>query len=177
MIEKILKFLISVLFDFSYERELLESLVFYFFYLIFEGCLVFGLGFYCYNKNIDFDFFFNLLQLVPFIFCTTFALSFMFKKNLKDAFSIFLVILTVFLTVIFPNLLGFYIGLIPVTILSTKEDCSLNKEIQKMEQEKLEHEQWIEKQLLTERAIASKLGTIRKHENNKNEKEVSDETE
>ena len=62
-------------------------------------------------------------------------------------------------------------GCIPVTLLTMKEDNSLKKEIQKMEQEKLEHEQWIEKQLLTERAIASKIVEIKKQADNLDEKD------
>lgn len=66
------------------------------------------------------------------------------------------------------------VGGIPATILSTKEDLSLSKEIQQMEQEKLEHENWIEEQLLTERAITSKLEE-KKQTNDNEEKEVLDE--
>lgn len=69
------------------------------------------------------------------------------------------------------------VGGIPSTLLSTKEDRSLDKEIQEMEQEKLEHERWIEKQLLTEHAITSKIEEIKKHVNNIEEKEETNEKE
>lgn len=120
MLENLLESLINILFDFSYERDIQEALVFYFVYLIFEYYFLIGIGFLGAgsHKNIDFI---CLLSAIPFIFCVGLSVCFMLKKNLKDPFSIFLVVLTLFLTIVFPNIIGFLIGLIPVTILSTKE--------------------------------------------------------
>lgn len=125
MLKNLLEFLIKVLFDFSYERDLQEALVFYFFYLLFESYIVIGICFSGLDNNSSDSI--NLLTVIPFIFCLGIAVSFMFKKNLKDPFSIFLVALTMLLTLLFPNILGFYIGLIPISILSTREDNTEDK--------------------------------------------------
>lgn len=197
-------FMFKNLFDLRYERNLEEAFVFYFFYTLFAFFFAGCLRFYTYVFSTKIHL--TLAFTAPFIFYTFIAISIFLRKNLKDISSIYLVFYTIVLTLFIPLgfawvsfvwsnpfsanflqecgmafrvcfLFELILGGIPSTFLSTKEDCSLNKEIQKMEQEKLEHEQWIEKQLLTERAIASKLETIRKQENNEKGKEVPGETE
>ena len=155
MIKSSLEYLTCILFDFSHERDIQEALVFYFLYLLFEYYILIGIGILGFEDNSNIDFI-PFLSVTPFLFCVILSVSFVLKKNLKDPFSICLVILTLFLTIIFPNIIGFYIGMIPVSILSTRENNSLKKEIQQMEQEKLEHEQWIEKQLLSEQITRMK---------------------
>ena len=62
-------------------------------------------------------------------------------------------VVSIFILWFFP---GLCLGCIPLGILTMKEDLSSSKEIQQMEQEKLEHEQWIEKQLLSEQITRMK---------------------
>lgn len=164
MLANTLEYIQRLLFDFKYERDIREAFVFYYFHLIFEGYICLGLGFYCYNHGVDFYLFIKLLIITPFLFCVALSVCFMFNKNLKDPFSIFLVALTVYLTLIFPNIIGFYIGLIPVTILSTREDNSKITQVQKMEKEQLEHDIEIERQLLIERTMAKKAERLKKNE-------------
>lgn len=157
------------IFDFSYERNIQEALVFYFFYLIFEYYITIGI---CILelKHTNFDFI-RLLPTVPFIFCVGLSVCFMFKKNLKDPFSIFLIILCLFFTITTTNI---FIGLIPVTIFSTLEDCSQKKIIEESKKEWLEHERNLEKQLLTEKASANKLEEIKKHIIGSNKEGIKD---
>lgn len=139
-----------------------------------------------------------LTFFIPFLFYTCLSIVIFLKKRLQDRSSVYLVIYTILITFLIPFVLGLCFGFgflgydkgfkygiagmfidfffpnllfgcIPITILSTKEDRSLTKEIQKMEQEKLEHERKIERQLLTERAIASKIEEIEKYTNNAKE--------
>lgn len=186
------------LFDLSYERNLDEALVFYFFYIIFvyyiTGLLTYFVDTYPFVYKYGAWMFFT-----PFIFYTFISIYIVLKKNLKDNGSMCLIFYTITLTLFIPVILGcyfvcshfvnggfkialkvaffiwFYPGLafggIPATILSTKEDYSLSKEIQKIEQEKLENERWVEKQLLTEHVITSKIEEINKHVNNTEVKE------
>lgn len=145
---------------------------------------------------------FILFLFSPLIFYTFISITIVLKKNLKDASSYRLVFYTIIIalfpsiciTILLLNsiknfqlsaiMFGFFwtsekflffslvfCG-IPAAILTTKEDYSLKKEIEQMEREKLEHENWIEEQLLTERAITSKLEVIKKHVNNTKEKEA-----
>lgn len=176
------------LFDLSYERNLDETIVFYFFYIIL-GAYIAGI-FRFYIDAFSSKLCVILTFCVPFVFYTLVAVSIVLKKNLKDRHSISLVGCTIALTLFMPLVLalfsyvwsnflhasfiqecgmafrvcffsGLILGFIPVAILSTKEDCSLNKFIQEMEQEKLEQERKIEKQLLTERAIARKIEELK----------------
>ena len=190
--------MLEYLFDLSYERNLDEAKVFYFVYVFF-ACLIAGI-FRFYTDIFLTEIRFVLTFCSPLIFYTLISINIVLKKRLKDRISIYFTFCTVAITLLFPlcfalgsfiwsNFLnaGFIqecgmafricffpsliLGCIPVTLLTMKEDNSLKKEIQKMEQEKLEHEQWIEKQLLTERAIASKIVEIKKQADNLDEKD------
>lgn len=192
------------LFNLSYERSLDEAKVFYFVYFLF-ACFIAGM-FRFFNGILLPKMQFILTFCTPFIFYTLISVNIILKKKLKDRSSFYCLFCTVALTLFAPlcfawasfiwsNFLhasfiqecgmafrvcffsGLILGCIPVAILTTKEDYSLNKFIQEMEQEKLEQERKIEKLLLTERAIASKLEEIKKHVNNAEEKEVPNEKE
>jgi len=195
------------LFDLSYERDLDDAIVFYFFYFILayfiSGVLNSCANFFFFINTSLTKFFFYLIGFVPFFFYMFLTAAIIMKKKLKRQDGVYLIFCTIItlLTPLFIGIcfgfgfLGYHggfkvgilgtfmelfftnlaIGGIPVAILTTKEDFSLNKEIQKMEQEKLEHEQWVEKQLLSERAIASKSEEIKKHTNNTKKEEGQNE--
>ena len=192
------------LFDLSYERSFEEAFVFYFVCTIFAFFFAGLLRIYTYIFPIKIHLI--LTYTAPFIFYTFIAISIVLRKNLKDTSSIYLIFYTITLTLFTPLcfawislvwsnpfgatflqecgmafrvlfLLELMFGCIPLALLTTKEDCSLRKQIQEMEQDKLEHEIKLEKQLLTERAIASKIEEIKKYVNNTEEKEVPCEEE
>ena len=78
-----------------------------------------------------------------------------------------------FFSLVISNIL---LALIPTTILSTLPIYMEDKWTkQQMERERLEHEHWVEKQLLTERVNKSKLEEIKKQLINNKEKESLDE--
>lgn len=198
-----LGFFIDVLFDFTYETNIYEAFVFYFFYVFF-GYFISGASIYI-VAILPFSHFI-LVLLAPFIFYTFVSVSIIIKKNLKDRYSIYLICYTIALTLFMPLCLAWFslvwsnpfsanfiqecsmafrvcffpelaLGCIPVAILTMREDQSLKETIEKLEQEKLENERKIEKQLLTEQAIASKIEEIKKHVNNIEEKEETNEKE
>lgn len=166
------------LFDLRYERDEYEAVVFYFFYMIFAyfvaGVFNFLIDTFYFSFLTD-TALVVLFYLVPFVFYTSIALSILLKKQLKDRNSIHLVfytlVITFFAPAVFTIFLGFFLGLvsgfatvylitfiplfflggIPSAILTMKEDCSLKKEIEQMEQEKLEQARRVERQLLIER--------------------------
>lgn len=182
------------LFNLSYERNLEEALVFYFFYIIL-GYYFAGLIFYCaslffFNHNLTMtDNCFCLIAFIPFFYYSFLAITIVLKKKLIDRRSIYLVIYTITITFVIPFILAVCIGLrhgligtfmdtlypnllfgcIPVAILTTKEDHSLKKEIQEMEQEKLEHERWVENQLQKERMIVRKNEILKKLKDNEDD--------
>lgn len=192
------------LFDLSCERDLYEALFFSFCYIIF-GYYITGILTYFVDTYPFIYRYGDLMLFVPFIFYTSISIGIISKKKLKDFRSISLILYITALTLFVPICLGVYFlysklidggiktaleeaffiwffpglisGCIPVTILSTKENHSLKKMVQEMEQEKLEHERWVEKQLLTERAIANKIEEIKKHVNNLEKKEETNEKE
>lgn len=171
----------------------------------FAGLIFYCASLFFYSNNLHMAHIcYSLIGFMPFLFYSFLSIAIIFKKKLKDRHNIYLIIYTIAITFIIPLIWGiclgfgflgynhgirygiigafldslfpdFLFGCIPVAILTTKEDCSLNKEIQKMEEEKLEQEMKIEKQLLTERATASKIEKIKKHVNNTEEKGETDE--
>lgn len=198
------------LFDLSYERNLEEALVFYFFYLAFAFFIA-GIFYSTANFFYFLSSYFSgypsailtyyvpfLTFFTPFIFYTVLSFVIVLKKRLKDRYSLHLIAYTVLITFLIPLSLGvcfgfgflgydkgfqygiagtfidfffpeLIIGCIPLAILTTKEDRSLSKIIKQMEQEKLEHEKWIEKQLLIERAIRLKQEEIKNTKNDEKE--------
>lgn len=147
-----------------------------------------------------------LTFFVPFFFYTFLSISIIFKKKLKDRRSLYLVIYTILITFIIPLVLGICFGFgfldytkgfrygiagtfidfffpslifgcIPSAILATKEDCSLIKQVQEMEKERLQQELKIEKLLLIERAITNRVTETKNHEDNTEKKEDPNEKE
>lgn len=183
------------LFDLAYERNTDEALVFYFFYLIFTyfiAGLFYSLAGVFHSDLLGYTCL-ALTFFVPCVFYTFLSISIMLQK--KNINSLYLVINTIAITFIIPLALGICIGFgflgynqgilngigiifvdyffcgtligcIPVTLLTMKEDNSSKKEVQQMEQEKLEHELWIDKQLMLERSARIQQEKI---ENNTND--------
>src|SRR5574344_1110924 len=193
------------IFDLSFERNLEEALVFYFCYIVFcyyivGLCFCLSKIFYSdflylllyitpfifytflsiyiiFKKSIrDFG---SICLAVYSIVITLFTpivllffLEYLVKFKDMTRHDILWGLLCTFFICLFPSIT---LGGIPVAILTTKEDHSIKNEIKKMEKEKLEHEQRIEKQLLTERVNRSKLEEIKKQLTNNEEKEISNE--
>lgn len=183
------------LFDLSYERDIHEAKIFYFVYFLLACFLAATFRFSADSllPQIQFVLTFGM----PFIFYTLISASIIFKKELKDFRSLCLMFYTISLTLMAPLCLAWasfmwsnflhasfiqecgmafricffpslVLGCIPVAFLSMKEDHSLSKEIQQIEQENFEREKRIEKQLLTERTNKSKLEEIKKASQKKN---------
>lgn len=126
------------LYDFTYECDIQEALVFYFFYSIFIGYFIIGMGLaffegrfadFVYSISDSWGFVYDhfvvaFLSLIPFLLCSTVSVLIVLKKDLQNPFSVFLVLLTFFLTLIAPNCFSFYVGLIPISILMTMDDNS-----------------------------------------------------
>lgn len=188
------KYLFNLAYGRGYEEALVFYACYFVFGYFISGILMSCSDFFYDINSFLSKFFFFLIGFFPFIFYMLLATAIIIKKRLninkgiRFLFGVF--ILTFFIPLIsgicgqfmFPmedlkfqlvNLGAFIemffqslaLGGIPVAILTIKEDCSLKKEVQKMEQEKLERELYIEKQLLTERATTSKIEEIKKHVN------------
>lgn len=102
------------IFDFSYERNFEESVIFYFCYVLF--------ALYLWILAVCFFFFFvqdEMLRgalimiftpFVPFVFYTYVAISLCIKKNCKNRDNIIYVVSTVLLTLVIPGLMGNVLG-------------------------------------------------------------------
>ena len=136
-------------------------------------------------------FFFYLIGFIPFFFYMLISIAIIIKKRLQLRSGISYLVFCSIATFLMPLFIGisfgfgflgydggmqtgilgtfmesFFLNLaiggVPVAILTTKENHSLSKEIQQMEQEKIEHEQWIEKQLLIERTARMQQDKLNK---------------
>lgn len=181
------------LFDLRYERNIYEAVVFYFSYTLFAFFIAGCLRFYTYIFSTKIHLI--LTFTAPFIFYTFVAISIILRKNLKDTSSIYLVFYTVTLTLFIPLcfawisliwsnpfgatflqecgmafrvcfLFELILGGIPSVFLTTKENHSLDQEIQQMEQEKLEQAIKVEKQLLLERTRRIEQEELKNIDNN-----------
>lgn len=188
------KYLFNLAYGRGYEEALVFYACYFVFGYFIAGILMSCSDFFYDINSFLSNLFLFLIGFLPFIFYTSLATAIIIKKKLKwnkgirFLFGVF--ILTFLIPLIsgicsqflfpmedlkfqFVNLGSFMemffqslaLGGIPVAILTIKEDCSLKKELEKMEQEKLEHERNIEKQLLTERATKNKIEEIKKHVN------------
>lgn len=163
MLANTLEYIQRLLFDFRYDRNIQEAIMFYFFYLAVQWYLMVGFGILADNYH---NLFFGLLMfLSPYILNMTLAMCFIVKKNLHDNFSIFLAAFTFFGAILGPT-----IALMPVMILSTMWDNSPENIIKKFEREQLEHDIEVERQLWVENA-AKKL---EESKNNTKDKEITE---
>lgn len=159
------------LYDFSQECELEDSLVFYFFYYVIGYYLFVYLSALLANTKIILF----ILLFFPSVFCASIAMLLMRKKNLCDFASYLCLVNTISLPIItyilflssgpmlvYAPFAGLALGIIPVAILSTKYDQSLNKQWLEIEKERLVHMMKVEKQLQKEKAIRLKNEEIKK---------------
>lgn len=185
------KYLFNLSYGRGYEEALVFYACYFVFGYFIAGILMACADFFSpINLSLT-NLFFALIGFFPFIFYTSLATAIIIKKKLnwnmgiRFLFGVF--ILTFFIPIIsgicaqiifpiegfkfqFVNFGAFFelffqslaLGGIPVAILTIKDDCSLKKEIQKMEKEKLEHERYVEKQLLNEQAIRIKEEELKK---------------
>lgn len=169
------------LFDLRYERNEYEAVVFYFFYIIlgyYIAGLCFCLSKIFYSDFLYLLIFF--VPFIFYTFISVSIICKKNIKNFNSICLVFYTItitilppvgLLIFLEClvgfkdmtrhdILWGLLGTFViwllpsialGGIPGAILTMKEDCSLKKEIEQMEQEKLEQARRVERQLLIER--------------------------
>lgn len=183
------------LFDLSYDRNYEEALVFYFFYVIFAyffagifNCLaeVFSLDkfydlmlfepflFYTslsvtffIKKNLkdrDSIYFLTATVALTLLFPIIFAIASIYSNGgfgFEEEF-----ILGVKAGLLIWLIPSFFLGCIPVALLSMKEDRSIRKIIKKWEKEQLEHDIEIERQLLLERTKAKKEKQLKDNMNN-----------
>lgn len=162
MLVDTLEYIKRLLFDLKYDRNIQEAVMFYFFYLAVQWYLLVGFSILADYYN---SFFFAVLTLAsPFLLNIALAICIVIKKNLKDNFSLILVILTIIGAIFGPG-----VALMPVMVLSTKWDNSPEGLIKKFEREQLEHDIEIERQLLLERA-AKKVEESKTYGENTNEK-------
>lgn len=188
------KYLFNLSYGRGYEEALVFYACYFVFGYFIAGILMSCADFFYPINSYLSDFFFILIGFFPFIFYMSVASGIIIKKKLKWNKGIRFLFGVFILTFLIPLISGicsqfifpmedlkfqfvnfgafmemFFqslaLGGIPVAILTIKEDCSLKKELEKMEQEKLEHERYIEKQLLTERATKNKIEEIKKHVN------------
>jgi len=104
------------IFDFSYERNIHEAVVFYFSYVAFA--LYLWILAICFLFCIVHDVVLRgaliaiLTPFIPFVFYTSIAILLCIKKNYKDRGNIIFVISTILLTLIIPGLTGNVLGMI-----------------------------------------------------------------
>lgn len=166
------------LYDFSYECDIQEAVIFCFFYTVVVGYFFVGIG--CvltdgrfttdfYNLvsalNIDYDdFIYRVFQFIPFVFCGIISILIVLKKNLRNPFCLFLVFLTFFLTIVLYGFYAVFFGLFPASILMSMDDRS--KKMQKELEEDIKHrrlfERQLEKKLAKERVTALIIKFTRK---------------
>lgn len=159
------------LYDYSQECGLEDSLVFYFVYYIIGYYLFVSFSALLASTEIII----YILLFFPSVFCALIATLLMNKKTLCDVASYFYLINTITLPFIAYLLLAFSgpmavytpfaglaLGLIPVAVLTSKEDKSFDKQWIEIEKERLTHMQSLEKQLQKERAIRLKNEEIKK---------------
>ena len=131
------------LFNSSYERNIHEAFFFYFIYLFILGYIFIGVALTTSGLN-------DITILTPSVFCFWVSMQIVIKKGLiKDSPSQVLVVLSFALS-LFP---GFFIGLIPVTILTTREDKSAAPELEINRKRRIERALEIEKELENDRKI------------------------
>lgn len=104
------------IFDFSYERNIHESIVFYFSYVAFALylwilaiCILF---FIVQDVVLRGVLIMVLTPFIPFVFYTSIAILLCIKKNYKDRGNIIFVISTILLTLLIPGLTGNVLGFI-----------------------------------------------------------------
>lgn len=167
MLADTLEYIQRLLFDLKYDRNIQESVLFYFFYLAVQWYLIVGFSILADHYN---SFFFAVLTIAsPFLLNIALAIGIVIKKNLKDNFSYILVILTILGAIFGPGA-----ALMPVMVLATTWDNSPEGIIKKMEKEQLEHDIEIERQLWIEQS-AKKIEEAKIYRENTKEKGARDE--
>lgn len=168
--------MLRCVYDYTYECDIQESFVFFFFYYIFEFYITISTALFIYNAPFNSDFFISFKNaglgiticvfilgptLIPLIINSILTISIIKKKRLKmKKMPLYLVALTLFLLIfscITPTFIGIVIGLIPPAFLMQSDDNSLEKEIQEMEKENLEQMIRVERLLLKEQVTRIKM--------------------
>lgn len=157
--------MVNTLFDFASEKNLDEAFIFYFVTFIIGYYIAVSLGLFLDHIHMHA----NFLKFLPPIYCTSIAFRSILTKNLKGFGDTSLLINSTILPFIVAITVPFYCvglglcaGLIPATILTTREDNNfyLFDAIQK--KEALERRRMIEKQLIKEQAITLRNKEIEK---------------
>lgn len=159
-----LEFIISVLFDFKYQRDIQEAVMFYFFYSFVQWFVCVVIGIFVINPNNDatFLFFMKHMYLIPLTFSMGLCIFIMIKKRLTNPFSLFLVLASALISI--SNIAVYLTNLFPAAILSTMEDMSPSKIVKQLEKERIEQEIRIESELAAERARSAVMEKMKKNE-------------
>lgn len=167
------------LYDYTYECDIQESVVFLFFYYIFEFYITINIAMFIFYVLLGGNFsttlsnghtaglgliIYNLLlgfTVIPLILNSILLMIIMKKKRLKmKNVPLFSYALTVFLLIFScftPTVMGILIGLIPAAFLMQADDNSLENEIKEMEKENLEQMIMVERLLLKEQVTKLRM--------------------
>lgn len=171
--------MLRCVYDYTYECDIQESFVFFFFYYILEFYIAINVALFIYYVLLSGNFsttFGNgytaglgliicatLLSptVIPLILNSILTICIIKKKRIKmknvplSSF-IFAILLLIF-SCLTPTVLGIVVGLIPAAFLMQADDNSLEKEIKEMEKENLEQMIRVERLLLKEQVTKIKM--------------------
>ena len=152
-------------YDLSHETEIYESVIFYFVYFIIEFYIAVICGFIFFmifdlselttkqRLNVEVYLFLFTPAVIPFIFCSILSAIIMIKKKIYKESMICLTVIALFLTLLSPNIIGMFSGLIMPAILMTFADNSVEKYDKILKLKLAEQDRKIEMQLEKEQII------------------------
>lgn len=171
--------MLRCVYDYTYECDIQESFVFFFFNYIFEFYITINIALFFYYVYLGGNFsatFGNgytaglgLVMLafllgptvIPLILNSILTICIIKKKRIKiknmPLYSCIFVIFLLIFSCLTPTVIGIFIGLIPPAFLMQADDNSLEKEIQEMEKENLEQMMRVERLLLKEQVAKIRM--------------------